>query len=195
MNSESEQISGSRASRACVSAKKVAANRRNSLRSTGPRNTTRTSRNALRHGFRSSGLCEMDSPSQFRTTLRKLRAEFQPAGTIEDFLCHRVALGVIRCHRAGRLEAEFLDASARVPETIENIEAIVLGTMHDGGPEAPVGVEKVRGLADGFMRYEQGHLSMLLRCLRELRDLQRERDRKPPAVVGSFVETAAKTAS
>jgi hypothetical protein len=190
MTDDLGQIHGSRASRASASAARLRANRGNAQKSTGPRNTTRSSRNALKHGFRGSGLCEIDSPSQFRTTLRKLRAELQPAGTVEDFLCQRVALGVIRCHRAGRLEAEFLDARADVPESIESIETIVLGTRHGGGPQVPVGAEKVRGLADGFMRYEQGHLSMLLRCLRELRDLQRERNRttRPVASFGKNVE-------
>jgi hypothetical protein len=122
----------------------------------------------------------LDSPSQFRTTLRELRAEFQPAGTIENFLCQRVALGVIRCHRAGQLEGEFLDASARAPDGFEGILAGIGGT----GSQPTVGAESIRGLADGFQRYEAGHLAMVLRCVRELREVQRERRANEKRQVG-----------
>ena len=47
--------------------RKTAANRRNAKRSTGPRDTSSTRYNAIRHGLVAEGVTELDDTEDFRT--------------------------------------------------------------------------------------------------------------------------------
>ncbi len=92
------------------SAKQIAANRRNSLRSTGPRSRAGkaiAARNALRHG-----MCAAETPvirdedaGTFRQFHRQVSANLAPHGAVEVAMVERIATLQWRLARAGRIEA------------------------------------------------------------------------------------------
>ena len=88
---------------------KAEANRRNALRSTGPKTPEgkRAVRlNALRHGLLSQ---EVLLPGEDADALRELgenlRAELQPVGELENLLVDRIIAAVWKLRRLGRVEA------------------------------------------------------------------------------------------
>ena len=92
-----------------TSDKKAEANRRNALKSTGPKtpegkNLVRL--NAVRHGLRSE---EILLPGEDGEALRelgeRLRAELQPIGELENLLLDRIVAAVWKLRRLGRVEA------------------------------------------------------------------------------------------
>ena len=92
-----------------TSEKKAEANRRNALKSTGPRTPEGKAAvrlNALRHGLRSE---EILLPGEDEQALRELdeylRAELQPVGELENLLIDRVVAAYWRLRRLGRVEA------------------------------------------------------------------------------------------
>jgi hypothetical protein len=95
-----------------ITARKIAANRRNAQRSTGPRRE----RGKLSSKFNAttSGLfakhvvnpiCDgAASENEFRKLLDDLTVEFQPVGTFEGWLVVQIAEGMWRLRRATRCE-------------------------------------------------------------------------------------------
>ena len=92
-----------------ASGKKVEANRRNALKSTGPKTpegkaTVRL--NALKHGLRSEEvLLPAEDGEALRDLSESLRAELQPIGELEDLLVDRIVAAYWRLRRLGRVEA------------------------------------------------------------------------------------------
>ncbi len=91
----------------------IAANRRNSKRSTGPRThegKERSRRNALRHGLaaRTLAVAPWEDAAEFRDFAADLAADLAPEGAVETALAQRVALCLWRLERAARIEAELL---------------------------------------------------------------------------------------
>jgi hypothetical protein len=92
-----------------TSEKKAEANRRNALKSTGPKTPEGKAAvrlNALRHGLRSE---EILLPGEDEQALRELdeylRAELQPVGELENLLINRIVAAYWRLRRLGRVEA------------------------------------------------------------------------------------------
>jgi hypothetical protein len=92
-----------------TSDKKAEANRRNALKSTGPRTPEGKAAvrlNALRHGLRSE---EILLPGEDEQALRELdeylRTELQPVGALENLLVDRIIASYWRLLRLGRVEA------------------------------------------------------------------------------------------
>jgi hypothetical protein len=149
------------------------ANRRNARRSTGPKDTARTRFNATKHGLRAAGLTSLDDPDEHRDLLAALGAELRPVGTLETFLAESVALGLVRIRRARRLEAEHVEATRNRPGSLDSMLRQV--SAPGGSEVATLTAEAIAELADGFVRYESGHASLVFKALRELRELQRAR--------------------
>ncbi len=92
-----------------ASEKRLAANRRNAQRSTGPRTQEGkavSSRNSLKHGLRSQtilvpGECEKD----YTTFRDQLREDLQPSGALEELLVGRAITIGWRLQRLTRIEA------------------------------------------------------------------------------------------
>jgi len=91
-----------------TSDKKTQANRRNALKSTGPKTAEGKAAvrlNALRHGLRSE---EILLPGEDEEALRELgehlRAELQPVGELENLLIDRIISAYWRLRRLGRVE-------------------------------------------------------------------------------------------
>jgi hypothetical protein len=92
-----------------TSAKKAEANRRNALKSTGPKTPEGKAAvrlNALRHGLQSE---EILLPGEDKEALRELgehlRDELQPVGELDNLLVDRIIASYWRLLRLGRVEA------------------------------------------------------------------------------------------
>jgi hypothetical protein len=92
-----------------TSEKKAQSNRRNALKSTGPKTPEGKAAvrlNALRHGLLSQ---EIVLPGEDEEALRELdeylRAELQPVGELENLLVDRIISAYWRLRRVGRVEA------------------------------------------------------------------------------------------
>src|SRR5918994_7133465 len=92
-----------------TSEKKAEANRRNALKSTGPKTPEGKDAvrlNALKHGLLSQ---EILLPGEDEEALRELgqnlRAELQPVGELESLLVDRIITAYWRLRRLGRVEA------------------------------------------------------------------------------------------
>src|SRR4051812_2893661 len=103
-----------------ISAVKLAANKANGLKSTGPRTAegkARVSANALRHGLRSernpldlaAGVSLPHEQTQFLETLADFTADLQPIGPLENTLVERLAQLGLRLQRAVRMETAHME--------------------------------------------------------------------------------------
>jgi hypothetical protein len=159
------------------------ANRQNSAKSTGPKDTTSTRFNAVRHGLLAEGITELDHPETFPEFCAKIMVELKPVGEIETFLVRRIALGMVRCDRAALLEAEFITAQINPPITeasdndLDRLFAPVNGqaVVVDPGLPASISSEAADTLANILARYETALENRLCRCLNQLERLQRLR--------------------
>ena len=166
-----------------ITPEKIAANRRNAQKSTGPADTTSTRYNAAKHGLLAQGVTELDDADAYRHLLASLTAEYRPVGPIETFLVESIALDMLRIRRARRLEADHITAALNPPITertsnditkllaeLEDTEKIV-----DPGLPASLSAATVCELADGFSRYETMIENRLYRALNQLRFIQAAR--------------------
>lgn len=92
---------------------RIAANRANARKSTGPRTPegkARSSRNALKHGLLARHAIIRDDPAEdrdaFDELLNQLTAEYQPVGPTQRLLVERIAVCYWRLRRALRYEAD-----------------------------------------------------------------------------------------
>jgi hypothetical protein len=88
------------------SEKRIAANRKNARRSTGPKTPegkARSSRNARKHGLLSKDITlPEENPGDFRQLLQAYCDDLQPVGETEEFLVHEIATCQWRLERARR---------------------------------------------------------------------------------------------
>ena len=177
-----------------ISAKKIAANRENAQKSTGPHNSGLSRFNAMRHGLLSSGVTEMDDPASFPERRSRLETEFAPVGEVEIALVEYVAICIVRLRRARMLEAEFITAElnppstetvypdGNIPEWTKMIERDYGKTVVlDPGLPARLSASNLETLLT-FQRYETAIENKLYRALNQLERLQRMRrgDKIPP---------------
>jgi hypothetical protein len=99
------------------SQRQIEANRRNALRSTGPRTPQGKSiaaRNHTLHGFSSPHpLLPDEDPAEFAASLAKWRNYWQPVGPDEETLVYEFAVAAWRRQRIPRLEVDLLAAAAK----------------------------------------------------------------------------------
>lgn len=167
---------------AVSSIRRVKANRQNSMKSTGPKDTSSTRYNAVIHGLLSEGITELDDPTSFLVLCERLENEFDPKGQLEEFLVRRVALCLVRLKRACLLEAEYVTENVNPPITeatgwdasMDELFSSPVNIIDPGIParlpDAAVGV-----LNDRFQRYETSIEKKLFRTLNQLEQLQTKR--------------------
>jgi hypothetical protein len=111
---------------AAISEAKLAANRANAQLSTGPKTPegkARAAQNALKHGLTSRSLIVLPGQEEeFAALEASLRAEVQPATTLEHLLFDQLLHAAWNLRRIRRLEAELCDG-ARDPLTDPALEA------------------------------------------------------------------------
>lgn len=179
---------------------KAETNQLNSQKSTGPKDTTSTRYNALKHGLLSEGITELDNVEDFKKLLHDLEEEHRPLGAVETFLVRRLALSTVRLRRIGRLEAEYITEELNPPISktegsmiellaqLDDEKTIVL----DEGLPAPLRKEAMEYLSSSFQRYETAIENKLYRSLHELERLQRRRqgEQTPvPAAIDIGIQT------
>jgi hypothetical protein len=156
---------------------KIQANRRNSRRSTGPKDTASTPYNAAKHGLLAEGVTELDNPETFPAFCARLESELKPFGEIECFLLRQIALDMVRLKRVALLEAEFTTAQLNLPITEASADEVVYGktVVLDPGLPARLSAWAVDALGSKFGRYETQIENRLFRHLHELERVQRLR--------------------
>jgi hypothetical protein len=96
---------------------KIAANRQNALKSTGPRTERGKERarlNALRHGMTAKQLVASDEDfGDFARFSAELRATLAPADAVEEQLVDGIVVSTWRLRRAWRTEAAVIQLQAR----------------------------------------------------------------------------------
>ena len=96
---------------------KIAANRRNALKSTGPkteRGKERARLNALRHGMTAKQLVARDEDfGDFAHFSAELRATLAPADAVEEQLVDGIVVSTWRLRRIWRTEAAIIQLEAR----------------------------------------------------------------------------------
>src|SRR5437868_4978225 len=92
-----------------TSAKQIAANGRNALKSTGPKTSNGKStacQNAVKHGLLSQeALLPSEDKEEFAELAVSLRESLQPVGQVEEFLVDRMTASAWRLRRLVRVEA------------------------------------------------------------------------------------------
>lgn len=85
---------------------RVEANRRNSLKSTGPRNTSSTRFNAMKHGLTAKKMVvtPYESEKDYEVIVEGLRQDFHPKTNVEEILIQQVASTLWRRQRLVRME-------------------------------------------------------------------------------------------
>jgi chromosome segregation ATPase len=109
-----------------VSLQKVEANRRNVLKSTGPK-TDQGKRavrfNAVKDGFFAKQILLSnlkDDPEEFEALLKQLREDLQPVGQLEGLLVERIAVCFWKSRRA--LRCEVAEAKQNASEAVEEMK-------------------------------------------------------------------------
>lgn len=118
--------------------KRTTANRRNALKSTGPRTPegkAKTSLNALKHGLRASSLAVpvLEDPEDWEVHRKLVLRDLSPAGYLEAVLAERVAATLWRLGRVVRYESDVVSNAIR---EAEGTEALM---VHEEDPEAEKG--------------------------------------------------------
>jgi hypothetical protein len=161
--------------RSMTSEKQAQANRRNALKSTGPK--TPEGKTAVRHNARKHGLLSTDIllPGEDEAALmelgERLRDELQPVGELENLLVDRIISSTWRLQRLGRVEAgifAFELSEVRAIRSDSDIDTAMLGLsfIRDGNS------------ANAFSklsRYETTLERSLFKALHELQRLQATR--------------------
>jgi hypothetical protein len=153
-----------------TSEKKAQANRRNALKSTGPKTPEGKDAvrlNALRHGLLSQDIL---LPGEDEQALRELdeylRAELQPVGELENLLIDRIVAAYWRLRRLGRVEAGIFIQQSYGNVGDSDASRLGLSFIRDGN-----GANAFSKLS----RYEVGIERGLYKALHELQRLQANR--------------------
>src|SRR5579884_3718204 len=112
-----------------ISEAKLAANRANAEKSTGPKSEegkSRSSRNSFKHGLYSKQLVlPGEDPAELDRLKADLRAEHQPANETEEILVNELAEQYWRLRRARRLEVELLSSDDIVLSRLAAIQRMM----------------------------------------------------------------------
>ncbi len=96
-----------------IGQKQLQANRRNAIKSTGPKTTTgrtKVAKNAVKHGLLSRHIViDGESQAEFNDFRADLLGGFNPVGPLEQHLADRVIASIWRLNRVGRIEVELLN--------------------------------------------------------------------------------------
>ncbi len=114
-----------------ASDKQIQANRRNALKSTGPRTEEgkqASRRNALRHGLTAERLVLVgEDPGRFKALSAALVEEFSPVGPTEEFLVARLASLVWRLNRVPGFESSLLAWIGHLESQVHDSMSVTFG--------------------------------------------------------------------
>jgi hypothetical protein len=94
------------------SSARIAANHRNSLKSTGPHNTSSTRFNAMKHGLTAKKMVvtPYESEKDYEVIVEGLRQDFHPKTNVEEILIQQVANTLWRRQRLVRMEKTSIES-------------------------------------------------------------------------------------
>ena len=153
-----------------TSTRKAESNRRNALKSTGPRTVDGKARsrwNATQHGLLSARtLLPTEAADTFEDFGSRLHADLAPVGDLEDLLVDRIVSTSWRLRRAIKVEAavyERRSASSSLDTAAPALAMVVLRAADNGK------------ILTNLARYEAAIERSLYRALHELQRLQASR--------------------
>ena len=152
-----------------MSERKIEANRRNSLLSTGPRNTERTRFNATKHGLLAKGLTPLDNEEEFEAIVRDLTYLYPPKLDIHEEWIRGAAHEMIKLSRNNLIEAYNIgllcsQAESKDQNSDKSVKVIDFSMMN----------EYLGPLMDRTQRYSAASMKRLKFYLELLEPLRRE---------------------
>ncbi len=121
------------------SSARITANRRNSLKSTGPRNTSSTRFNAMKHGLTAKKMVvtPYESEKDYEVIVEGLRQDLHPKTNIEEILIQQVASTLWRRQRLVRIEKTSIESRlVKAPIDFDRGEDFERNTLHERIREA-----------------------------------------------------------
>lgn len=168
--------------------KQIAANRQNSLRSTGPRTGAGkkvSSQNALKLGLYSKALLPNESSDELRPLSRRIRDDLAPVGAMEECLVDAIVVTLFRLRRLVNVEAGLYEMYSQYKGL-------------DGGVSVAFAHDQSQlGCLPKVAQCEAALNRQLYRALEELRRLQRDRPKTAlvPVEVERVVAPAEQSAT
>jgi hypothetical protein len=171
-----------------VTDKKLAANRSNALRSSGPkseRGKNHSRRNSLKHGVLASALLikageGAEVPAEFNELFAALNRDLKPVGRLEEMMIEKIAVCWWRQKRAAQCEAGLISRSF-LPNPGRDLEESLHWEVGLGPcPEQAAPIKDHLRLPlsadlDRILRYEATIQRQLVFAINELERLQRAR--------------------
>jgi len=108
--------------------KQIQTNRKNAKKSSGPRDTSKSKYNALKHGILSKSIVIQtgegkEDPKEFNRILNSLVADFDPQSTVEHMIVERLAVAYWRMRRVLLAEKGFIkEALDRIPDDVLRLD-------------------------------------------------------------------------
>ena len=159
--------------------KQIEANRRNALKSTGPKSAiskAMIATNAVTHGLLTRGIQILGEDHHELVAFReRMLAQLAPEGALESLLAERVIVNAWRLARAGRYEAELIDTTLK--EMQKDRELMPFRSQFHAVPQRRDAIRKCLndGSYDKLARYETHIENGLYKALHELQRIQAER--------------------
>ena len=151
-----------------ASEKQRAANRENGKKGHGPKDTTRTRYNAIKHALTARGLTPLDDVQEYERLVQQLMLEERPNGVLNTELIKITALDIVRRRRAARFEADcitrMLNPEKREGNRLETVFPGLIGPVVDPGFPVEVGANAIQSLLT-CQRYEAGYTNRIFRAM------------------------------
>ena len=166
-----------------VTEQRVAANRTNAAKSTGPRTKEGkaiAARNAVKHGLLCDEVRIGEFPDEVREVFNVFRdmllSRLEPEGQVEQLLAERVVAAAWRLRRAGRMEG-LLTANEICSVADDRQIGLMLPGPHNKRDELAQAVSRLfhRGTYEQLSRYETRIERGMYKALHELQRLQGRR--------------------
>lgn len=162
-----------------TSSAKVEANRKNAQKSTGPKDTSLTRLNALRHGLLSKEvLIEGEDEGELEELGKRLRMELTPQSELENIFVDRIVSSTWRLKRAARVERDFIQGVYKDCEVFGGVGAVARCLGYDN-------------TWLNLIRYETAIEKQIYKALHELLRLQSTRKgERPPLPIAVDVDVS-----
>jgi hypothetical protein len=158
------------------SQRKLAANRRNALLSTGPKNTRHTRHNALKDGYTAKFLTKLDDPDAYEENMSQLKAHYGCDDPFAKFFIHQAAMDMVREERINQVEADAFSAVASDQEA---------AMASDGCASLNIDLQKeyLLPVLDRTNRYRASIHNRLRQCRRALGEINEEQKKAIEEIV------------
>ncbi len=134
-----------------VSQKRIEANRANARKSTGPKDTSKTRFNGVKHGLTAQhAILPWEHREDLDAIIESFETRFEPVDNYERLLVKHAAEAFWRMERSLRLEASIFETTANAEYEAAGAQP---GDLHAGHLEA-MGFMKADEIMDRYRRYD-----------------------------------------